>query len=63
MALVVGVESIPVLEPIFAISGAACASGSLALARKAAAPSLPPYHADSDAAPVRRPRDGRGRLE
>jgi hypothetical protein len=37
MALVVGVESIPVLGPIFAISGAACASGSLALARRATA--------------------------
>jgi hypothetical protein len=35
MTLVVGVDSILVLGPIFAISGAACASGSLALARKA----------------------------
>ncbi len=35
MALVVGVESLPVLGPLFAASGAACASGSLALARRA----------------------------
>ena len=34
MAIVVGAESLLVLGPIFALSGAACASGSLALARK-----------------------------
>jgi hypothetical protein len=43
MALVVGVESLPVLGPIFAIAGATCASGSLALARKAIAPAGPPH--------------------
>jgi hypothetical protein len=34
MALFVGVDALPVLGPIFAASGAACASGSLALARR-----------------------------
>lgn len=35
MALLLGADSLPVLGPIFAASGAACASGSLALARRA----------------------------
>jgi len=35
MALAIGAESIPVLGSIFALAGAACASGSLALARRA----------------------------
>ena len=35
MALVAGAESLPVLGPLFAMSGAVCASGSLALARRA----------------------------
>lgn len=34
MATAVGAESLLVLGPIFALSGAACASGSLALARR-----------------------------
>jgi len=38
MALAIGAESLPVLGPIFAVSGAVCARGSLALARRAIPP-------------------------
>jgi hypothetical protein len=51
MAAIVGAESLILLGPLFAASGAICASGSLALARKASAPSLPlPHdvHVDND---------------
>lgn len=44
MAAIIGAESLILLGPLFAVSGAICASGSLALARKATAPSLPGRH-------------------
>ena len=47
MAAILGAESLILLGPLFAASGAICASGSLALARKATTPPLPRQH-DAD---------------
>jgi hypothetical protein len=56
MTVVAGVESLAFLGPLFAASGAICASGSLALARRAAAQnqiSAPPSSAAGRSLPPR----------
>jgi hypothetical protein len=48
MAVILGAESLIVLGPLFAVSGAVCASGSLALARRANAASFPTIDVRND---------------